>query len=52
MATDVKLEAEKHEAREVHPAEYQAIVGSLMYVALATRPDISFAVSALSRYNS
>ena len=23
-----------------------------MYVALATRPDISFAVSALSRYNS
>ena len=39
-------------AREVDPAEYQAIVGSLMYVALAMRPDISFAVSALSRYNS
>jgi hypothetical protein len=26
---------------------YQAIVGSLMYAALATRPDISFAVAAL-----
>jgi hypothetical protein len=26
---------------------YQAIVSSLMYVALATRPDISFAVAAL-----
>ena len=53
MATDIKLdEAEKLGAREVDPAEYQAIVGSLMYVALATRPDILFAVSALSRYNS
>ena len=31
---------------------YQAIVGSLMCIALATRPDISYAVSALSRYNS
>jgi len=31
---------------------YQAIVSSLMYAALATRPDISFAVAALCRYNS
>jgi hypothetical protein len=31
---------------------YQAIVGSLIYAALATRPDISYAVAALSRYNS
>jgi hypothetical protein len=31
---------------------YQAIVGSLMYAALATRPDTSFAVAALGRYNS
>jgi hypothetical protein len=31
---------------------YQAIVGSLMYAALATRPDISFAVTAPCRYNS
>jgi len=30
----------------------QAIVGSLMYAALATRPDISCAVAALCRYNS
>ena len=53
MATEIKLdEAEKLGAREVDPAEYQAIVGSLMYLALAARPDISFAVSALSRYNS
>ena len=31
---------------------YQAIVGSLMYAALATRPDIAFTVAALCRYNS
>jgi len=31
---------------------YRAIVGSLMYTALATRPDISFAVAALCQYNS
>lgn len=30
---------------------YQSIVGSLMYLALATRPDISFAVSYLSKFN-
>jgi hypothetical protein len=31
---------------------YHAIVGSLMYAVLATRPDISYAVAALCRYNS
>jgi phage terminase small subunit len=37
---------------EVDPTQYQAIVGSLMYAALGTRPDITYAVAALSRYNS
>ena len=31
---------------------YLAIVGSLMYAALGTRPDISYAVGLLSRFNS
>ncbi|KAJ2985252.1 hypothetical protein NUW54_g10210 [Trametes sanguinea] len=31
---------------------YQAIVGSLMYAALGTRPDISHAVQQLSQYSS
>lgn len=30
--------------------EYQRVVGSLMYAMVATRPDIGFAVGALSRY--
>ena len=31
--------------------EYLSIVGSLMYAALRSRPDIAFSVTALSRYN-
>lgn len=31
---------------------YQSIVGSVMYLALATRPDLSFPVLALSRYSA
>jgi hypothetical protein len=31
---------------------YSQIIGSLMYLASATRPDISFAVSKLSRFTS
>jgi len=48
----VKLDLVTDTEREADPREYQAIVGSLMYIALAMRPDISFAVAALSRYNS
>nr|AAT77072.1 retrotransposon protein, putative, Ty1-copia sub-class [Oryza sativa Japonica Group] len=32
--------------------EYSQIIGSLMYLASATRPDISFAVSKLSQFTS
>jgi hypothetical protein len=38
--------------READSALYQSIVGSIMYAALGTRPDIAYAVSVLSRYNS
>ena len=30
---------------------YRSLVGSLMYFAVCTRPDLSMAVSALSRYS-
>ena len=36
---------------EVDQAVYRSIVGSLMYAAISTRPDIAFTVIALSRYN-
>ena len=31
---------------------YQSMVGSIMFAALGTRPDVSFAVGVLSRYNA
>ena len=31
---------------------YQSIIGSLLYIQIGTRPDISFAVSHLAQYAS
>jgi len=51
---NLKLDLAEHRGEEELEdiTDYQAVVGSLMYAALATRPDISYAVAALSRYNS
>jgi hypothetical protein len=46
----VTLRMNKKIARD--QLRYSQIIGSLMYLASATRPDISFAVSKLSRYMS
>jgi hypothetical protein len=46
----VTLQKNKNDTRD--QLRYSQIIGSLMYLASATRPDISFAVSKLSRYMS
>ena len=51
MATDVKLisdDGSKAADREL----YRSMVGSLLYLAAATRPDILYAVGILSRFSS
>jgi hypothetical protein len=53
MNPNVQLDlAEDWEEQELKDIKgYQAILSSLMYVALATPPDISFAVAVLCQYN-
>ena len=48
--TGVKLR--KFEGQGRDQLRYSQIIGSLMYLAGATRPDISYAVSKLSRFTS
>jgi len=48
----VKLDLVNVTEGEADPRECQAMAGSLMCIVLATRPDVSFAVAALGRYNS
>ena len=49
---DPSLKLRKNRGQRVEQLKYSQIVGSLMYLAAATRPDISFAVSKLSRFHS
>ena len=39
-------------SNNVDPNLYQSMVGSLLYAAIANRPDIAQAVGAVSKFNS
>ena len=49
---NVKLTKDEEGGTPVDPVMYQSIVGSLLYVAIATRPDIAQAVGVVSKFNS
>ena len=40
------------ERKQMESIPYTSVVGSLMYLQTCTRPDISFAVGMLGRYQS
>ena len=40
------------ERKQMESIPYASVVGSLMYLQTCTRPDLSFAVGMLSRYQS
>jgi len=48
----VKLVKDDSYSKSVEPVRYQSMVGSLLYAAIATRPDISHAVGVVSKFNS
>ena len=48
-ATFVKLTSTD---KQVNLKEYQAVIGSLIYASIGTRPDISYAVGVLSQFMS
>ena len=48
----VKLKKDDGFSKEVNSVSYQSMVGSLLYAAIATRPDISQAVGVASKFCS
>ena len=42
----------KEETAEIESKPYQSALGALMYAMLATRPDLAFAVGALSKHSA
>lgn len=50
---DVSVKLVKDDtSKKVDPVMYQSMVGSLLYAAMATRPDIAHAVGVVSKFNS
>ncbi|XP_036150019.1 secreted RxLR effector protein 161-like [Monomorium pharaonis] len=47
-----KLEASTDEVTDLENIPYQELIGSLLYLATCTRPDISYAVNYLTQYNT
>ena len=50
MAADVKL-VKDDGSKQADASLYQSIIGSLLYAAPSTRPDIAHAVGVLSKFN-
>ena len=51
MDTNTKLVKDDGYSKEVDSSLYKSIVGSLLYISLATRPDIAFAVSQCAKFS-
>lgn len=52
--TDINMKLRKtcDISKPVNPGAYQSMVGSLLYAAMATRPDIAQVVSVVSKFNA
>ena len=45
-------EENKETATAAHRLEYQSVIGSLLYIMLGTRPDVSFAVIKMAQFSA
>ena len=52
MDQNVKLVKDDGFSKSVEPVRYQSMIGSLLYAAIGTRPDISHAVGVVSKFSS
>ena len=52
MDPNVKLVKDDCYSKKVDPVSYQSMVGSLLHVSKATRPDIAHAVGIVSKFNA
>jgi hypothetical protein len=50
LSLNIKLTAEEGEPLDTEKHPYSQLVGSMMYLSVCTRPDISYTVGALARY--
>lgn len=49
---ETKLKLNRDTSKENVQVPYQCLIGSLMFLAVNSRPDTSFAVSYLSQFNT
>ena len=49
--TSTRLKATESD-ESVEQQQYQSVVGTLLYLAMGTRPDIAFAVSSVARFSA
>ena len=52
LPSGYELEEHKEKTTDAFRQEYQSVIGSLLYIMIGTRPDISFAVTKMVQFSA